>query len=343
MISSPDYRDVTGVKSVWRSANPKRGVNAAMRSLNVCVVAVAAALSSVTPAAASWQPPPLGIPDTLGHAVGDINANRSQLAAATGSQFAPVTTSTANVLLPATGQVKKVTLKRTRTTRGGPVTELVQASPAIGPWAATTTTAIPYLSYRVDSVAVSSYPLLAAGFAPVAVSGLDFAIWKSPEGLYVQVIDEDLVPAPTGTNVPQAPIDLGPPADITISPCDTTALRDRMANGLGVAFRPQFQVTLPWVYADGSHPPLLTPTIDATVDGGPLLVIETPIHAPSSFGCTATYTPQHLVYATGNPPAGRQQLLNAGLPWVAEVPGIASFHKTPGGVFIEVVDDAFFE
>lgn len=289
----------------------------------------------------SFGIPGLGLPDHFGFAVADVHAVRGKLAAATGTQFSPVTTSTKNVLFVSPPQLKQIHLKQTRSVRGGPFIEIVQASQALGPWAANASSATFFLSYAVDHVLLSSVKLAQAGMTPVALSGDDFAFWKGSGGVLVRLIDKDLVPATGGVNQSQAPIDLGAPAAVAIAPCNQAALKAQLGTALSLDWRAPFAVTLPYEYAaDPGVTHVHDTTLDISVLGPPFVTLDEALHAPQEYWCTPTTTPVHIIFLAANVPVAAQQVLDAGMPWIARAPGLTSFHGTQG-VFIEVVDASF--
>jgi hypothetical protein len=286
--------------------------------------------------------PDLGLPDQFGFAVADVDQVRGKLAAATGTQFTPVRSSTATVVFPEAGQVKSIRLEQTRSVRGGPFVELIEASPAIGPLAPDELYGTFYMSYSVKNIWVSSIKPLLAGLKLVAFKGDDFAFFRAKGGVLVRLIDEDLVPE-GGVNQPQAPIDLGAPPAVAIAGCDQAGLRDQLGAAFGVAWRDPFPITLPYEFAaDPGNTHLHDSTLFISQPGPPFLALEANLHAPPEYHCTPTETPVHLDFLVEDVDASGAQASAAGFPWIARVPGLTSFHGGDG-VYFEIAHVSFLE
>jgi len=277
------------------------------------------------------------LPHTLGYAVTDVDSARAQLAAATGTEFAPVMRTTETVAFPALRTTQAVTFDQTRSVRGLTNVELVEAAPALGPFAAGRF-AIPYVAYYVDSLSTAARPLAAAGMRLVA-STKKWTFWEGREGVLIKLVEG--TPPVGGINTPQAPIDLGPPPSLVWAPCDPVAFRTQLAAALGFEWRPQFLWTADWQLSDGTTH-TLTAVNDISYPGPPFLTLETPHHATAEYGCD-THRHLHPVYVADDVIAAEAQMLNAGMPSIARVTGAVAYHLTDTGIFVEVAHRSFLE
>lgn len=303
----------------------RRSLVAAIAAAAVVTVQPGVAVASVTP-------------DDLGHAVTDVDAARAQLAAATGTTFGPTTRSTEYVWLTDREQLQRITLRRTVSARGGPFLELVQASPAIGPWAARSDRAVPFLSYSVDDVSAASRVLAAAGMTPLAIAH-DFVYLRGTGGQFIRLIDRTAMPA-RGTNEEGTTVDLGPPVAAGLYPCDVAALKRQLAAATGITWREPQSFTLPWELSDGTTRVVST-TATISQTGEPFVNLETPHGFPLEDSCTATHTPEYLVFVADDVSAAEAQLAAAGMRFVARVPTLIGAYRGTGGVSVQVVSPAF--
>jgi hypothetical protein len=315
----------------------RRAALAALAVMSTALLAAAPSTASATPSLAVAE---LGLPDSVGYAVNDASAVRKQLAAATGNQFTPLTTSIAPVVLPQSGDLKLIKLTETHTVRGGPFLEIVQASSKIGPWAADAGHSSFFLSYAVDSVPLSGIGLHRAGLELLASNPGKFAFWRGKGGVLIRLIDKRLAPQ-SGVSQPQAPLDLGPVTVPTIVPCDPAGVLTQLSAALpGIDWRAPALYPLPFEFSDGTSR-LIEENVNATVQGPPLLTIESPAITLPEYNCTATTPHVHIVWLVADVPAAAAQVEAAGMPWMSRVPGLVSLHRGTGGIFVEIADGGF--
>lgn len=277
------------------------------------------------------------LPQTVGYAVTDVDSARAQLAAATGTEFAPVRRTTETVSFLKLRTTRTVAFDESRSVRGLTNVELVEADPALGPFAAGRF-AIPYIAYYVENLNTAGRRLAAAGMTLVATTK-KWTYWEGHEGVLVKLVQGQ--PPVGGINSPQAPIDLGPPPSLVWSPCDPVSLRTQLGAALGFDWRPQFLWTADWQLSDGqTH--TLTAINDISYPGPPFLAIETPHHATAEYGCN-THRHLHPVYTTADVMAAEAQMLSAGMPSIARVPGAVAYHLTDTGIFVEVAHSSFLD
>lgn len=276
----------------------------------------------------------LGAPDHIGYAVDDLDAVKSQFAAATGTQFGPVVTSTAQVDLPGHDSVT-VQFRRTFSVRGAPFVEFVEASPAIGPWSASPSHSSHFISYAVDDVAAAGVVLEQAGMTQAAVSGQSFAIWVGAEDILVKLVDNDLVPEVGGVNESQAAIDLGPLVATSHAACDIGAVRTQLSNALGVSWKLPLTAVLVGDYAGRGILPIIAQQLSVSREGPPHLVLEKVTPHDEPFTCGRP----HLHLSVPNVHAAADQMAQAGMRRVLTVvPDIAAVYEGEGGILIEAIN-----
>jgi hypothetical protein len=295
-------------------------------------------------ASATWASEPLGTPDQFGYAVADIAAARTQVAAGTGTQFGPVVTQTKYVYVKNEQFPTKVTLKTSVSLRGTPHVELVQASPAVGPWAASASESIGFMTFAVESLPAAGVTLRDNGFV-LEAREVGFAYWKGESGVRIKLVRSDLAPS-SSAQTSQAPIDFGAPAALSIYPC-AGDLSAKLASTLGITFRPTQTVTLPYEYSDGTGA-LLNSAVNISTPGQPFLAVEYSLDggaahsAPLEPACSADKAQTTLVF-TGDVIGGDAQLASAGLQFVTRVavPGLLAEYRTTGGIFVAIANPVF--
>jgi hypothetical protein len=310
-----------------------RGHEGGRRRLRACC-ALASILLLALPAVGLATGP---VPDHISYAVDDVDAVKAQLQAATGNRFSPVTTSVVTATLAGQATPQTITLQRATSVRGRPVIELVEASPRIGPWGAGSDRSSFATAYVVTSLADAGARMRTAGMTPVA-SGAGFSYSRGIGGVLAKLVDRRL---PAGSaNQPTAQIDLGPVTSATLGPCDQPGLKDQLSAALGIDWRLPLLLPLPWVMPDGTLRPQVL-RADASQNGSPFVTLEGPPDVPPEYVCTATSTPIHMVFFTGDVPAAEQQLAAAGMSHVATVPLAISFYRGRGGIFVQAVHSSF--
>jgi hypothetical protein len=297
------------------------------------VIAVVAAPLTATAGGAA-ELPRLGQPDHIGYLVSDLNAAKSQLAAATGTEFGPVSTTKVKI---AGG--RRVSVTRTVSKRGAPFIELDHAASGGGPWTARPDRAQMFLSYSVGEISGWRDKMKNANMKLVA-SGRDFSLWRGLGGMLIRLVDSASVPSGAGTNQSRADIDLGAPAAMMLYPCAPDAVRTQLQGVLGVTWRDPQTYTLPWTLPDGSTR-MVTGTSTLTQDGTPFLGIETPHGLPGEDVCTSDHTPAYLVFTASDVVAADAQFDGAGLRPVGRVPALISAYRGAGGLPVEAASPSF--
>lgn len=278
----------------------------------------------------------LGQPDHIGYVVADLSATQQQVTAATGARFQ---VSSSPVTAQVTGDgTKQVTVKRAISTSGGsgPVLELMQVSDVPRQWLGDRDH--PFLSYSVNSVNAYNRPFTVAGMSLV-VSGKGFAFWQGKGGVMVRLIDNPADPAIQGeTSAVDNAGDFGPPAALTLYPCDTAAVATQLGQALGARWRDAQSYTLPWNLADGSTS-LLTSTSTISQQGGPFIGVESPHGFPGEDPCTSDDTPSYLIYATDVSAAG-ERFGSAGMQFIGAVPTLIAAYRGDG-ISLEAASPVF--
>jgi hypothetical protein len=289
----------------------------------------------------SFTPEALGVPDHIGYAVADLSATSGQLSAATGTQFSAAKTATVSVYLTGERKARKIALTTRTSLRGGPILELVQATPAVGPWAASAGHSSSYMSFAVENMLTASWPLVQAGFH-LAAMGPDFSFWSSDSGVLIRLISASAAPV-AGEHTSQAAIDLGAPAAFVYFPCHGS-VAPQLAAVLGIEFRAPATFTFPWLFSDGTTP-LISGTADISRPVGPYLVSETNQGADGAHGapleerCAETPAMTLMAFVAQDVAAAEAQVATAGLAFVGHVTAadLNAEYRAAGDVFLAVV------
>lgn len=289
--------------------------------------------------------PQVGALAIAGVIVPDLEAAMSQWSAGTGTQFGSIIEQTSEVLLP-NGNWQTVQLRSAFSKRNAPFLELIEATPAIGPWAPQTDigSAPGYLGYAVDNINKAAAILRASGMQRVARSDSDFSFYQGANGVLIKLVDKSFLPA-AGTNIPQAPIDLGSISHTDIAVQDIVTVRNQLTQALNTTWTNFYFPNNPFIFEDGVH---YTDAYVSASNTTPVIELEDIKPPLGIFASTDTTYNFHVSYTVpaGTVPAIDAQMQNAGFTLVtsAVIPGfglILAYYENSDKVSIEVVDEQF--
>jgi hypothetical protein len=276
--------------------------------------------------------PPLGQPDEIGLVAPAPAAAERQIENATGLRFQYLTSETASVDIDGAPRPQQVRLS-SAATGGRPGIEVLQASPAIGPWRTSPGRTRTFLSYPVNNLDKSAAPLRRAGWRRVAAART-FSYWEGSGGVLVRLTLQDGGPTWTGGETSSSP------AALALYPCKVDGLKNQLTGGLGVTWLAPQTYTLPWALADGSVR-MHTSTSVATTDGAPFLALEPPHGFPGEDGCSAATTPVYLVFTATDVSAAESRLTGAGMSLIARVPTMIAAYRGVNGLSLELTSPSF--
>jgi len=268
---------------------------------------------------------PLGQPDHFGYVVADVDAAQDQLAQATGSSFVTSEQTVEVRQLAGSHRPSQVTLKQAVSAREtGPATELVQATPAVGPWSVDSRAHL-FLSYTVDETTEYAATLERAGLWLVAESD-EFAFWRGAGGVTVRLTED---PPVGGPQTPTAPMDFGAPVAVALFTVNLPVVAEQLTRALGITWREPQEFTMTWQLSDGSVR-VVTATSTISQEGDPYISLESPHGFPGEEDCSADYSLPYLVYAVVDVPGADAQMEAAGLRFVARVPTVVAAYRSEG-------------
>lgn len=284
----------------------------------------------------------------LNHAgivVTDLDLAVTQWQSGTGNQFRSIQTNTYKVRLSEECEEQEVTLRSSFSNLNNPFLELVQATPAIGPWAPAEDNgkAPGYQGYAVYNIKSVGHTLKSAGFKLVAKSGSKFAFYRGLNGVLIKLVRADLVPPSAETNNPQALIVFGAIDHPNIVVYDYEKVKNQLAQALSLTwFEPDFNFpATPFLYAGiGIVPTDIRFTPSNT---SPVIFIGDAKPHLGPFAASPTTSGFRIVYnaPAGSVPLYRDQLIAAGFALNASVeipPGnlINAIFTAPQGYWLEV-------
>lgn len=287
--------------------------------------------------------PHLGSLDIAGYVVPNVEFARNQWSAGTGTLFGPITQQRCKVFLPH-GVKKEILLKSTRSIRNNPTLELVEANPAIGPWAPQTDSGSGpgYFGYIVDNIHQSGATLRSAGMKEIALCDSGFAFYRGINGLLFKLITSHLFVSKGG----YYPTDLGPITHVDVAIQNFEGVRDQLSDALDVIWSEVSYPNTPFTFPDGTH------NVDIRVgvtDTRPLIELEFAAPPLGVFGSTNTSYNYHVTYTVpaGTMDAVNTQMLDAGFVlntyFTAEGFGLVlGYYVSPEtDAWIEIVDERF--
>jgi len=278
--------------------------------------------------------------------VNDLEAAVAQWSAGTGTEFSPITTNDYIVFL-SDGGPKHVTIKSAYSIYSNPFLELIEVTPAIGPWAPQTGpgSTVGYQVYAVSNIHQVDATMVNAGLTKVAFSGNKFAFYQAANGLLVKVINQNLLPPTGGVNTPQAPIDIGPIKHADMAIVDSETLKQQFGTLLSINWS-VFQFTnTPMTFPEGTELVDVDVVVSDKIPQIQFEKITPPLGVFASSPTSYTFHPAYVVPA-GTMDAVRAQMESAGFVLntyviLPDVGLVLAYFVGPGNYWIEVVDARF--
>lgn len=278
--------------------------------------------------------------------VDNLEAALSMWSAGTGAEFSPVTTDDCVVFLSSGGPTH-VTIRSAYSVYSDPFIELVEANPPVGPWApqVDSNNAVGYQVYAVSNIHQVDATMVNAGLTKIAFSGNKFAFYKAANGLLIKVINEKLLPPSGGTNIPQAPIDIGPVKHTDVAVRDQDTLKTQFSTLFSINWTDFAFTDNPITFPEGT---VLVDVNVAVSDAIPQIQLEKITPPLTVFNSTLTTYDFHPAYVVpaGTMDAVRAQMEAAGftLNTYVTLPGfglVLSYYSGLEKIFIEIVDARF--
>lgn len=196
----------------------------------------------------------LDVPTITTLSVADLDAVKAQMSAAHGIEWRDEIEETKNIVLQGLGNVE-ISFKRVFSKSGAPFIELIEATPAIGPWQATANTPSIYYGYRVNNIHKHKAKLLSAGFHKVAKSQGEFVIYEGLAGTRIALMRSDLAPSEAEAYTPTVTYNLGLPYRIgySVHPTLRIALKKQWRKATGLSWLEDgFFESVPYFFTEAS-------------------------------------------------------------------------------------------
>lgn len=290
------------------------------------------------------DPPQLGPLQVATVVVNNLDSAMEQWSAGTGTQFNPVESEDVFVKTSQSGW-HLIRLKSALSVRNGPFLELVQATPAIGPWAHQKNIGSTpgYQVYVVNNIDQAGSRLVSAGMKKIA-RACNFSIYQGANGILIKLMKSGSLPAGK-INVPQAAIDLGGISHTDIAIQNLPSTRDQLAQALNINWTEFDSNNVPFDFTDGVH--LVNTSVLASTSKP---VIELELVTPP-LGVWATTTSSYNFHVAYTVPAGsvsavdlQMKAANYTLNTYINFPGIGmilTYYTNSDNIWIEVVDVRF--